>query len=47
MEKEKEVSTSTDDQVADHQPTPRGPKKDPPGRLSADFSNRKFKKKRL
>jgi hypothetical protein len=39
-EKEKEGSTSMEDPVADHQPTPRGPKNDPPGRLLADFSKR-------
>jgi hypothetical protein len=42
LEKEKEGSTSTEDQLTDHQPIPRGPKKDKPGRLSADFRKNKL-----
>jgi hypothetical protein len=40
-EEEKRGNTSTEDQLADHQSTPRRPKKDPPGRLSGDFSMHK------
>lgn len=35
---------TTENQLADQQPTPRGPKRDPTGMLSADFSKYKLEK---
>jgi hypothetical protein len=37
-------SSSDDRQLPENQTTPRGPKKDPPGRLSGDFRIHKLEK---
>jgi len=37
-------SNSDDLQLPEKQPTPRGPKQDPPGRLSGDFRKHKLEK---